>query len=92
MGKQLVEVIMEVLDELGASDSRPVHRSEFNPIIESRWRNLGNVLDRDADFGQAVSAELQRFCADSSVWTGSWSVRDTAPRGDIALVRVLDLI
>ena len=96
MSKLLVDVITEVLDELGATESHPAHRSRFNPIIESRWKKLGNVLDASKDFGQAISAELQRFTSDSSEWKkakqkqpdlfrmhgdGYWSVRDDAPRG-----------
>jgi hypothetical protein len=103
MPKLLAELIREVLDELGASDGHPVHRSEFNPIIESRWIRLGNILDPNADFGQAISAELHRFSSDSSTWQkarkkqldlfkmhgdGYWSVRDEAWRGSLALARL----
>src|SRR4051812_28073631 len=100
----LVDVLIKVLDELGATDSRPVHRSEFNPIIERRWKALGNLLDPGQDFGQAISAELHRFSSDASTWkkakrkqsdifkmhgSGYWSVRNNAPR--TALDRLLDV-
>ena len=96
MTKRLVDVIMEVLDQLDATEGRPVHRSVFNPIIETRWKQLGHVLDVNEDFGQAISAELQRFCPEASQWKkarakqpklfmmhrdGYWSVRNDAPRG-----------
>ena len=68
MSKHLVDAIIEVLDELGATDSHPRHRSDFNPIVESRWKALGNVLDPSKDFGQAVSAELHRHSSDASTW------------------------
>jgi hypothetical protein len=54
---ELVDVIMEVLDQLGATEVHPIHRSKFNPIIERRWKELGNVLDPNKDFGQTISAE-----------------------------------
>lgn len=78
MTKHLVDVIMEVLDELGATDSHPRHRSDFNPIIERRWKDLGNALDPGEDFGQAISAELQRHSSDSSVWKKSKARRREA--------------
>lgn len=65
---QLVDVIVEVLDELGATDSHPVHRQRFNPIIEARWKKLGHVIARGSDFGQEVSAELQRYSSDAATW------------------------
>jgi hypothetical protein len=68
MKKHLVDVILDVLDELGATDSHPRHRSDFNSIIEHRWKALGNPLDPRKDFGQAVSAELHRHSSDSSAW------------------------
>lgn len=92
----LVDVIVEVLDELGATDSHPISRQDFNPIIESRWKKLGNVLDPTKDFGQTISATLHAFCSDCSEWKkskikqpdlfqmhgeGYWSVKTNAPRG-----------
>jgi hypothetical protein len=68
MKQNLVDVILGVLDELGATDSHPRHRSDFNSIVERRWKALGNLLDPSKDFGQAVSAELQRHSSDSSQW------------------------
>ncbi len=65
---QFVDVIMEVLDELGATDAHPRHRSDFNPIVKSRWKKYGHYIDPNKDFGQQVSAELHRFSSDTAKW------------------------
>ncbi len=44
------------------------HRSRFNPIIESRWKKLGNTVAPGSDFGQQVSAEFHRYSSDASKW------------------------
>jgi hypothetical protein len=68
-GKHAVgHVIIEVLDELGATERHPVHRGKFNPIIEKRWKNLGHAINPVSDFGQEVSAELHRYCSDAATW------------------------
>lgn len=66
--KRLVDLILEVFSEIGATEIHPQHRSRFNPIIEARWRKLGHVVAPDSDFGQEVSAELHRNSSDSSRW------------------------
>jgi hypothetical protein len=66
--KQLVDLILEVLNEMNATDSHPQHRSRFNPIVEVRWKKLGNTVAPDTDFGQQVSAELHRYSSDASKW------------------------
>jgi hypothetical protein len=76
---RLVDVIVEVLDEIGAVDNQPRHRSEFNSIIEIRWKKLGNLLDPNKDFGQAISAEMHRHCSDASAWKKNKAKRRGAP-------------
>jgi hypothetical protein len=66
--KHLVDLILNVLDELNATDGHPEHRSRFNSIIEARWKKLGNTIAPNADFGQQISAELHRYSSDSSKW------------------------
>ncbi|MFZ1952064.1 MAG: hypothetical protein WAU74_18500 [Pseudolabrys sp.] len=90
MTRQLANVIIEVLDELGANETHPLHRSVFSPIIEGRWRSLGSNFDSTKDFRKTIDTELQRFGPKSTDWRpklfrmhggGYWSVRSDAPRG-----------
>jgi hypothetical protein len=53
---------------MNATDTHPQHRSRFNPIIEARWKRLGNTVASNADFGQQISAELHRYSSDTSKW------------------------
>jgi hypothetical protein len=62
----LVEIIEQVLRELGAIDNQPAHRGRFCPIIERRWKDLNHVTTQT--FDQQVSAYLHRHCSDSSRW------------------------
>jgi hypothetical protein len=92
--KRLVDVIVEVLHELDATESHPQHRSRFNLIIETRWKKLGHVIASNSDFGQEISAELHRHSSDASKGkqvkgterdlfrmhgSGYWSLRDGTP-------------
>ena len=90
MSKRLADVIMDVLDELGATETHPLHRSVFHLIVEKRWKRLGNKFDSTKDFRQTINAELQRFGPKSKEWRpklfrmhggGYWSVRNDASRG-----------
>jgi hypothetical protein len=90
MSRRLADVILEVLDELGADEAHPLHNSVFNPLIERRWRDLVKNLDSAKDFRQTINAELRRFGPKSTEWRpklfrmhggGYWSVRNDAQRG-----------
>ena len=90
MTRRLADVIIEVLDELGANETHPLHRSVFSPIVEGRWRSLGHNFDSTKDFRKTIDTELQRFGPKSTEWRpklfrmhggGYWSVRSAAPRG-----------
>src|SRR5258708_38351618 len=90
MTKRLADVIMDVLDELGATETYPLHGSVFRLIVEKRWKRLGNKFDLTKDFRQTINAELQRFGPKSKEWRpklfrmhggGDWSVRNDASRG-----------
>ena len=64
--KQLVDLILEVLSEIGATENHPQHRSVFNPIVEAPWKKLGHIIAPNSDFGQEVSAGLHRHSSDGS--------------------------
>jgi hypothetical protein len=90
MTRPLADVIVEVLDELGANEAHPIHRSVLTPIIERRCRSLRNNFDATKDFRKTINAELMRFGPKSIEWSpklfrmhgsGYWSVRNDAPRG-----------
>jgi len=89
MTRRLADVMIEVLDELGADEAHPLHASVFKPIIERRWSSPGNNRDSAKDFRQTINTELRRFGPRSTEWTpklfrmhggGYWSVRNDAPR------------
>jgi len=90
MTKRLADVIIEVLDELGATETHPLHGSVFNRIVAKRWKRLGNKFDLKKDFRQTINEELQRFGPKSKEWRpklfrmhggGYWSIRNDASRG-----------
>lgn len=90
MTKRLADIIMEVLDELGATEMHPLHGSVFNQIVAKRWKRLGNKFGLKKDFRQTINEELQRFGPKSKEWRpklfrmhggGYWSIRNDASRG-----------
>jgi hypothetical protein len=90
MTKRLADVIIEVLDELGATEMHPLHGSVFSQIVAKRWKRLGNKFGLKKDFRQTINEELQRFGPKSKEWRpklfrmhggGYWSIRNDASRG-----------